>query len=126
MDIRDWYKLVDGGWNEELERAVEKLEGEDQLEGELWKILFLGYYHGKFQKAEMEARMILTRDQISKRIEIMARLVIADLLIMKPYNEEYGKELEYIQSLFDELTSISPFFYYNSNHAIELISLTEG
>lgn len=36
MDIRDWSKLFDRGWNEEVERAVEKLEGEDQLEGELW------------------------------------------------------------------------------------------
>jgi ATP/maltotriose-dependent transcriptional regulator MalT len=48
--------------------------------------------------------MILTRVNLSKRIEIVARLVIADLLMMKPYNEDYGKELKHIQSLFDELT----------------------
>lgn len=104
MDIRDWYKLFDRGWNEELERAVEKLEGEDRLEGELWKILWLGYYHGKYQKAEMDARRFLARVNLSKRIEIVAHLVIADLLKMKPYNEDYGQELKHIKTLLDELS----------------------
>ena len=56
MDIKNWYKLLDQGWTKELEDAVENLEGEDRLEGELWKIVWLGYFHGQFEKAEMNAK----------------------------------------------------------------------
>ena len=104
VDIRDWYKLLDKGWGKEVEKAIDGLDGDDRLEGELWKTLWLGYYHGKLQKAEMDARMVLTRDQLSKRIEIVARLVIADLLKAKIFDDDYGQLLKQIQSLLDKLT----------------------
>jgi tetratricopeptide (TPR) repeat protein len=104
VDIKNWYQLLDQGWTKELEEAVENLGGEDRLEGELWKIVWLGYFHGQFEEAELNAKRFLKRPNLSFRIKIVAHLVIADLLKNKRYGEFYDKEIDKIQSLFDRLS----------------------
>ena len=106
MDIRTWYSLLDKGWSHEVEKAIDNLSGDDQLEAEQHKNLWLGFFHGQFQKAESNIKNVLEHPNLSKQVEIASRLAYADLLTMKGFNEEYGEELAKIQLLFESLTPL--------------------
>ncbi len=97
MGLEEALRLVEQGKVEELSQEVGKLHGDERLEGELWKLVYLDV--SETEKNIALVNQILAKSPLSARIQCLALIIRAPLT--NP--DEWFNSLEQAQKLLDML-----------------------